>query len=107
MRRKSRSCGRLRVTERRPTSLRGAGSSVFDADRARRAELGGLLDLVPELVARLFLEDVEVAVAADLKHLRAHLHARAGARADVEVDHDTHDGLLSTPGGAGRDPAGR
>ena len=49
--------------------------------------------LVAQLLGRFLLEHVEVAVAAHLEHLRAHLHAAAGGCADVVVDghlHRTH-----------------
>ena len=77
---------------------------ALDRDGAGRAELSGLRHLGPQLLARLFLQHVEVAVAAHLEDLRAHLHAGPGAGAHVEV-HDNLHSMTSrrAPLSAGRD----
>ena len=68
-------CGAHSSTVMAPVGQRSAASRTLSCSSSRR----------------LLLEHVEVAVAAHLEHLRAHLHAAAGRCAHVEVDDDLHD----------------
>src|SRR5262245_26018812 len=64
--------------------------AVVDRDRLLRAPAHGLLDLGPQLLGRVFVEDVEEVVVSHLEHFRRGSHAEGVALAEVEVDDDTH-----------------
>jgi hypothetical protein len=64
--------------------------SGFDGDCRCGAHFGRLVQLVGQLGTGILHEDVEVAVAANLEHFRAHLHAGTGRRAHIEIDGYLH-----------------
>src|SRR3954451_21900164 len=77
-----------------PTTATCSSTSPFDRDGLLRAAPHRLLDLPPQLLGRLLLEDVEEVVVPNLEHLRGRLHAECVALAKIEVDDDAHLFLL-------------
>src|SRR5271167_4571648 len=73
-----------------PTECGGSGpASVFlYGDGARGAPVDGLAQPLPELLGRMLVEDVEVAVVADLEDLGQDAHAHCVAGTLVEVNDD-------------------
>ena len=69
--------------------MRSTGSPL-DGDGLVRAEPRRLLDLGPQVLARLLLQDVEVPVVAHLEDLGGRAHAQGVALAEVEVHGDPH-----------------
>jgi hypothetical protein len=48
------------------------------------------LHFVPQVLGRLFLQEVELVVFADLEDLRCHSHAQRVRFAQIPIDHDSH-----------------
>src|SRR5258708_5223749 len=89
-------------TPRAPAGCRGRGrASVFlYGDGARRAAVDRLAQALAELLGRVLVEHVQVAVVAHLEDLGQDPHAHGVAGTLVEVHDDLHGDLLVRAGWA-------
>ncbi len=80
-----------------PRPRRRGAHLVGEGDRVGRAGAHGLLETLTQLLCRVLVQDVEVAVIANLEDLGEDLHAQRVALTLVEIDLYVHPILLGWP----------